>query len=501
MDEQKPKQNISPSDLKSQIAGQQQNPDAEEEEEREDYLFFNVMPKVKTESGIKEPTMRLKEETQNEQNQKPSFFKKYKKKILIIGGIVVLGIIIYLVITSFAGKSYEEESFLVNPENSNQPPALQQQTVNFTTPVEWQKRYFKNEVCFESTVCGDDADPDRDGLNNLEEFNRNTDPNNPDSDQDGLADGDEVKIFETDPMNPHTAGDPDYSDSDFFKGGYSIINPERLMTKEENRAIGQRMNDSNIGLHEKTIATLKDVLNALYGFSSGEDGKQDETQQDEQREEQSGIEENFDQSAEAKQNRDAQRTNTMKTIAIGLIKYYEDLGSFPQTPNIKTLAEAIKPYNKIATNTDDPINQEPYIYTYQSIASGEDFNLTYYSETQNQLIRITKDDAEEYKFKEEAAIYDEQRKTDLQMIRTALLLYSNNNIAGNETYVFPTEENYKTELVPEYIGSIPKDPKTKADYEYQVSENYNTFTLKAILNDPAKGTTGYLCNQEECRNY
>ena len=41
----------------------------------------------------------------------------------------------------------------------------------------------------------DDAlfDNDNDGLSNLEEYKRGTDPNNPDTDGDGILDGDEVK--------------------------------------------------------------------------------------------------------------------------------------------------------------------------------------------------------------------------------------------------------------------------------------------------------------------
>ena len=44
--------------------------------------------------------------------------------------------------------------------------------------------------------------PDNDGLTNLEEYQNNTDPNDSDSDDDGLSDGDEVNIYGTDPLTP-----------------------------------------------------------------------------------------------------------------------------------------------------------------------------------------------------------------------------------------------------------------------------------------------------------
>ena len=50
-------------------------------------------------------------------------------------------------------------------------------------------------------------DPDHDGLTNLEEFQNGTDPHNPDTDGDGLTDGDEVHIYHTNPLLPDTDGD------------------------------------------------------------------------------------------------------------------------------------------------------------------------------------------------------------------------------------------------------------------------------------------------------
>ena len=53
----------------------------------------------------------------------------------------------------------------------------------------------------------DDDDDDHDGLTNAEERRYGTDPNNPDTDGDGLTDGEEVKRYHTNPLNPDTDGD------------------------------------------------------------------------------------------------------------------------------------------------------------------------------------------------------------------------------------------------------------------------------------------------------
>ncbi|MBV9038230.1 MAG: carboxypeptidase regulatory-like domain-containing protein, partial [Acidobacteriaceae bacterium] len=70
-------------------------------------------------------------------------------------------------------------------------------------PVSWLVQYGLNP---NDPIVGDE-DPDHDGLTNLQEYQRHTNPVNPDTDGDGLLDGDEVNKYGTDPLNPDTDGD------------------------------------------------------------------------------------------------------------------------------------------------------------------------------------------------------------------------------------------------------------------------------------------------------
>jgi outer membrane protein OmpA-like peptidoglycan-associated protein len=90
---------------------------------------------------------------------------------------------------------------------------------------------------------GDDDDDDNDGLSNGEERRYGTDPQNPDTDGDGLKDGEEVKRYRTNPLRSDTDGDG-------LRDGDEVLkyrtNPTKIDTD------GDGLSDGDEVLHYKT---------------------------------------------------------------------------------------------------------------------------------------------------------------------------------------------------------------------------------------------------------
>jgi len=472
-----------------------QNPNPQDINQTDQVRFFNVMPKGRASNdGFIEPKIETQISRQTPEAQSSdSAGSKKKYKFYIIMGLILLigGPLGYFLIYKYGSKVDETDIVVVGPGDRVSPtPPPPASEPGFTTPKEWREKYFPG--CTDPTSCGDEANPDRDGLSNLEEHSGRTDPNNPDSDQDGLADGDEVNVFGTDPLDSHTAKDELYSDLDYFRGGYSI-STRLLMTPEQIKALTEKM--KTFGLHQTTFKSLGEILKTLYNFSAVDSSVPPAPTPPD------GLPNEVDSSPAAQQDRDTQRSNAIKNVEIALVKYYDDNKAYPLAEDFASMFVMIKPYWKVAINPVDPINQEPYVYIYEVNETGSDFVLSFYSELAKQAIKKTAADAQKDAAFQEAEIYDNQRQTDVERLRTALLLYSQDHIAGNQQFVFPAEDKYKAVLPPEYISEIPKDPKTGEDYEYKTSGTFDTFTIKAVLGNPAEGTTGWMCNQDECRDY
>ena len=72
-------------------------------------------------------------------------------------------------------------------------------------PDTWEQRWFGSAA----SPQGPTGNPDNDGVTNLEEFQFNVqlDPTQPDTDGDGLQDGNELKVLLTNPLAADTDGD------------------------------------------------------------------------------------------------------------------------------------------------------------------------------------------------------------------------------------------------------------------------------------------------------
>ncbi len=137
------------------------------------------------------------------------------KKYVILG-VIVLG----LVLVAYAGYraygKYFKSAGLVGEEISNtvEEPVDNSKTV---TPEQPKPQDEKQET---APVFAQPKDSDQDGLTDDEEKQLGTNPNSVDSDDDGLFDREEVKVYQTDPLNSDTDGDG-FSDGDEVKDGYN----------------------------------------------------------------------------------------------------------------------------------------------------------------------------------------------------------------------------------------------------------------------------------------
>ncbi len=101
-------------------------------------------------------------------------------------------------------------------------PSLPQETNSLSAPS--TEAAIDNKVLF-----GDVVDSDEDGIDDVEEKQRGTDPLHWDSDRDELSDGDELLIWKTNPLNPDTDGDT-FKDGLEVRSGYSPSGPGKFST-------------------------------------------------------------------------------------------------------------------------------------------------------------------------------------------------------------------------------------------------------------------------------
>lgn len=100
---------------------------------------------------------------------------------------------------------------------SGEPLVSETPTSTITTKI-------KNDAI----LFGEPVDSDKDGLDDVREKEIGSDPNNSDTDGDGLNDGDEVLAWKTNPLNPDTDGDS-YLDGAEVKNGYNPLGRGRLL--------------------------------------------------------------------------------------------------------------------------------------------------------------------------------------------------------------------------------------------------------------------------------
>ena len=107
----------------------------------------------------------------------------------------------------------------------------------------------------DAVLFGEPIDNDSDNLDNAREEVLGTDPNNWDTDGDGLGDGDEVIIWKTDPKNPDTDGDG-FEDGSEVRNGYSPTGPGRIFeppTQRQSSSSGTVLMEEKVSTDDATV--------------------------------------------------------------------------------------------------------------------------------------------------------------------------------------------------------------------------------------------------------
>lgn len=84
------------------------------------------------------------------------------------------------------------------------------------------------DISNDTILFGEQTDSDKDNLDDRREQELGTDSTKPDTDSDGLNDGDEVIIWRTNPLKPDS-DDDGYKDGEEVKNGYNPIGPGKLL--------------------------------------------------------------------------------------------------------------------------------------------------------------------------------------------------------------------------------------------------------------------------------
>jgi len=170
----------------------------------------------------------------------------YPTKAPVLGKII--GFVVFLVVAAVVGYggwrlyAYLTQKEAVTPETNGtaQQPATEEpateepsEVTETATPGSITAPIVTTTVTTGQVEFGETIDTDKDGLDDTREEEAKTNMNNPDTDEDGLTDGDEVIIWKTNPLNPDTDGDS-YLDGDEVKHGYNPLGSGKLFGNGQN---------------------------------------------------------------------------------------------------------------------------------------------------------------------------------------------------------------------------------------------------------------------------
>lgn len=184
----------------------------------------------------REPKMHIMPGVGSELNKikGPSLAKNLMIFLIVIIGISILGGGSWLVYSLFVREPAPEVSVVETSEFETAQKGVDvnegvvsEDSAIFLNESSDDQESIEDKVISEEVLFGEQADSDSDNLSNDIELEIGTDPNNWDTDKDGLGDGDEVLVWRSNPLKPDTDGDG-YDDGAEVKNGYSPIGPGRI---------------------------------------------------------------------------------------------------------------------------------------------------------------------------------------------------------------------------------------------------------------------------------
>lgn len=122
-------------------------------------------------------------------------------------------------------------------------------------------------LCTNPNKCGETVDPDADGLNNIEEYNYQTDPLNEDTTGSGISDGDKIKIYSLDPNRRDSNGNGTSDGADIVACLDPVNRSGAKLTAAQQKQISD--NTKLYNLNSATIKTLQSAGATSQDLTSG----------------------------------------------------------------------------------------------------------------------------------------------------------------------------------------------------------------------------------------
>lgn len=155
-----------------------------------------------------------------------------KEPTLIRALLIAVGVII--IIAAVGGGGWwaygyfmKEKTAPATADTAIAPAVPASEEVQPATAAEPANTDISADVADEQILFGEPIDKDGDGLDDSREAELGTDPNNWDTDNDGLSDGDEALIWKTDPLKSDSDGDG-FLDGQEVKNGYNPAGPGKI---------------------------------------------------------------------------------------------------------------------------------------------------------------------------------------------------------------------------------------------------------------------------------